>query len=44
MPRFDLLKLERLARSLARYGDRALIVLGEGVRDLLRIDAARGAR
>jgi radical SAM superfamily enzyme YgiQ (UPF0313 family) len=36
--------LERLACSLARYGDRALIVLGEGVRELLRFDAARGVR
>jgi radical SAM superfamily enzyme YgiQ (UPF0313 family) len=32
-------ELDRLARQLGRYGDRALIVLGEGVREMLRLDA-----
>jgi hypothetical protein len=36
--------LDRLARSLARYGDRVLIVFGEGVRDLLRIQGPSAAR
>jgi hypothetical protein len=30
-------ELERLSRALARYGDRARIVLGPGVNDLLRL-------
>jgi hypothetical protein len=30
-------ELERLAQALARYGDRAGIVLGRGVNDLLRL-------
>jgi radical SAM superfamily enzyme YgiQ (UPF0313 family) len=33
-------EFERLSRSLARYGDRALIVLGEGMRELLRLESA----
>ncbi len=33
-------ELERLARRLARYGDRALIVMGTGIRDLMRIEGA----
>jgi radical SAM superfamily enzyme YgiQ (UPF0313 family) len=36
--------LDRLARSLARYGDRVLIVFGEGVRELLRIQGPSAAR
>ncbi len=31
--------LDRFARSLARYGDRVLIVLGEGVRELLQLQS-----
>jgi len=37
-------ELDRLARSLARYGDRVLIVLGEGVRELIRLEAQIAAR
>jgi radical SAM superfamily enzyme YgiQ (UPF0313 family) len=33
-------ELERLSRALARYGDRALIVLGEGLVELLRLENA----
>jgi len=33
-------EFERLVRALARYGDRAMIVLGEGMRDLLRVESA----
>jgi radical SAM superfamily enzyme YgiQ (UPF0313 family) len=33
-------EFERLSASLARYGDRVAIVLGEGLRDLLRQEAA----
>ncbi len=36
--------LDRLARSLARYGDRVLIVIGEGVRELLRTQEPSAAR
>jgi hypothetical protein len=32
-------ELDRLARRLARYGDRALIVLGDGVRELLKLES-----
>ncbi len=37
-------ELERLTRSLACYGDRVAIVLGEGLRDLLRLEAPEAAR
>jgi len=33
-------ELERLVRRLGRYGDRALIVLGTGIRDLLQVESA----
>ena len=33
-------EFERLSKSLARYGDRVAIVLGEGLRELLRCEAA----
>lgn len=33
-------ELDRLARALARHGDRVLIVLGEGLRELLGVDPA----
>jgi len=31
-------ELERLTRALGRHGDRLLIVVGEGLRDLLRCE------
>jgi radical SAM superfamily enzyme YgiQ (UPF0313 family) len=34
-------ELERLARALARYGDRVAIVLGAGLAELLQLEAAR---
>jgi hypothetical protein len=33
-------ELERLSRALARYGDRVAIVLGAGLGELLRLEAA----
>lgn len=37
-------EFERSLRSLARYGDRVAIVLGEGLRDLLRFEAPEAVR
>jgi radical SAM superfamily enzyme YgiQ (UPF0313 family) len=37
-------ELERLLRSLAHHGDRVAVVLGEGLRDLLRLEAPEAAR
>ncbi|OGA11960.1 MAG: B12-binding domain-containing radical SAM protein [Betaproteobacteria bacterium RIFCSPHIGHO2_12_FULL_69_13] len=36
-------ELERLSRALARYGDRVAIVLGAGINELLRLEAARAS-
>jgi hypothetical protein len=32
-------EFERVAHALARYGDRAMIVIGEGLRELLRVES-----
>jgi hypothetical protein len=37
-------ELERLTRALGRHGDRVLIVVGEGLRDLLRCEPAAPAQ
>jgi hypothetical protein len=36
-------ELERLTRALGRHGDRVLIVVGEGLRELLRCEPAAAA-